>query len=382
MLYRTLGRSGPEVSILGFGCMRLPVLDGRHDHIDAPQAAAMLHEAIERGVNYVDTAYPYHGSSHTEPGTSELFVGEALQGGYRDRVLLATKLPSWLVETRADMDRFLDSQLERLRTDHIDCYLLHGLNAGSWQSLQYLGALEFLDTALADGRIRWAGFSFHDDGPVFAPIVDAYPWTFCQIQYNYMDEEYQAGGAGLRYAAERGLGVIVMEPLRGGRLAQRVPPVVQAVWDRAVARRSPAAWALRYVWDDPGVSMLLSGMSDLQQVRENLATAEGALPGSLTEAELASIAEAAAAYRSRIVADCTDCRYCLPCPSGVDIPRVLAHINDASFYDDINGIRELYHMRAFGKASACSECGECEELCPQGLPIQDLMKEAVGLFEE
>ncbi|MHB0980152.1 MAG: aldo/keto reductase [Thermoleophilia bacterium] len=382
MLYRTLGRSGPEVSILGFGCMRLPVVDGRQDHIDTPAATAMLHEAIERGVNYVDTAYPYHGVSHTAPGMSEVFVGESLRGGYRDRVLLATKLPSWLVETRGDMDRFLHSQMERLQTDHIDCYLLHGLNAGTWQSLQYLGVLEFLDAALADGRIRYAGFSFHDEAAVFPPIVDAYDWTFCQIQYNYMDRAYQAGEAGLRYAVERGLGVIVMEPLRGGRLAQRIPPVVRAVWHRAEARRSPAAWALRFVWDHAGVSMLLSGMSDIDQVRENLATADEASPGLLTEPEHASIEEAAQAYRSRIVADCTECRYCLPCPSGVDIPRVIAHLNDASFYDDVKGIRELYHMRDFGRASACSECGECEELCPQGLAIQDLMKEAVRLFEE
>ncbi|MHB8868948.1 MAG: aldo/keto reductase [Thermoleophilia bacterium] len=382
MLYRTLGRSGPEVSILGFGCMRLPVLDGRHDRIDVPVATAMLHEAIESGVTYVDTAYPYHGVSHTAPGMSEVFVGEALLGGYRERVLLATKLPSWLVETRSDMDRFLNSQLERLQTDHIDCYLLHGLNAGTWKSLRHLRVLEFLDTALADGRIRYAGFSFHDESPVFAPIVDAYPWTFCQIQYNFMDRGYQAGEAGLLYAAERGLGVIVMEPLRGGRLAQRIPPVVQAVWDRAAARRSPAAWALRFVWDDPDVSLLLSGMSAPDQVRENLATAEEGAPASLGESERALIEEAAQAYRSRIVADCTECRYCLPCPSGVDIPRVLAHLNDASFYDDVNGIREVYQMRAFGKASDCSECGECEELCPQALPIQDLMKEGVRLFED
>ncbi len=382
MLYRTLGRSGPEVSILGFGCMRLPVLGERHDRIDAPRATAMLHEAIEAGVNYVDTAYPYHGVSHTEPGMSEMFVGEALKGGYRDRVLLATKLPSWLVDTRKDMDRFLNSQLKRLQTDHIDCYLLHGLNAGTWQSLQHLGVFEFLDSALADGRIKWAGFSFHDQADVFSPIVDAYDWTFCQIQYNYMDRAFQAGEAGLRYAAERGLGVIVMEPLRGGRLAQRVPATVQEVWSRAAVRRLPAAWALRFVWDDPDVSMLLSGMSALDQVRENLATAEDAHPRSLSLSELASIEEAAQAYRARIVADCTECGYCLPCSSEVDIPRVLAHLNDASFYDDVNGIRELYNMRAFGKASMCTECGECEELCPQGLPIQELMKGAVRLFEE
>ncbi len=381
MLYRRLGSKGPQVSVLGFGCMRLPVIDGRHDRIDHPAATAMLHHAIESGVDYVDTAYPYHGTSRTEPGMSEVFVGEALQGGYRDRVRLATKLPSWLVHTREDMDGFLDSQLERLRTDHIDNYLLHGLNAGSWENLRSLGVLEFLDSALSDGRIRYAGFSFHGDPEVFAPIVDSYDWTFCQIQYNYMDTEYQAGTAGLRYAAARGLGVIVMEPLRGGRLAQRVPPEIQAVWDRAPVTRSPAAWALRFVWDDPDVSMLLSGMNTMEQLLENLETATEAHPGSLSAAELTSIAEARDAYRARFRADCTECRYCLPCPSGVDIPGVIALLNDAALYEDVAFTRGVYNMRDIGKASECTACESCEEVCPQGLPIVELMQEAVDLFE-
>lgn len=380
MLYRRLGSKGPAVSILGFGCMRLPVIDGRHDRIDYPTATAMLHRAIESGVDYVDTAYPYHGASHAEPGMSEGFVGDALQGGYRDRVRVATKLPSWLIQTREDMDTFLNGQLERLRTDYIDCYLLHGLNAGSWENLRGLGVLEFLDSALADGRIRHAGFSFHGEAQVFAPIVDTYDWTFCQIQYNYMDTEYQAGTAGLRYAAARGLGVIVMEPLRGGRLAQRVPSEIQSVWDRAPVSRTPAAWALRFVWDDPDVSMLLSGMGTMEQVLENVESAAEAHPRSLSASELASITEARDAYRARVRADCTECRYCLPCPSGVDIPGVIALLNDAVLYDDVAGARSLYHLRGIGKASDCTACESCEEVCPQGLPIVELMEEAVDLF--
>jgi len=381
MLYRRLGARGPDVSVLGFGCMRLPVIDGRHDRIDHPVATAMLHRAIELGVDYVDTAYPYHGVSHAEPGTSEAFVGDALQGGYRARVRVATKLPSWLVQTRADMDVFLDGQLERLRTDYVDCYLLHGLNADSWKRLQALGVSEFLDAALADGRIKHAGFSFHGEAAAFAPIVDAYDWTFCQIQYNYMDTEYQAGTAGLRYAAARGLGVIVMEPLRGGRLAQRVPPEIQAVWDRAPVSRTPAAWALRFVWNDPDVSMLLSGMGAMEQLVENVGTAAQAHPRSLSSGEMASIAEVRDAYRRRVKADCTECRYCLPCPSGVDIPAVIAHLNDAALYGDIAGARDVYLVRGVGKASLCTACAACEELCPQGLPIMELMEEAVEWFE-
>ena len=261
MFYRALGPNGPEVSILGFGCMRLPVVGGRQDVVDEPLATSMIRSAIEAGVNYVDTAFPYHGTSFTEPGQSELVVGRALADGYRERVLLATKLPSWLVKSRGDMDRFLEGQLERLGTDHLDTYLLHALNASTWKNLEAVGALEFLDAAIADGRIRYAGFSFHDELSVFKCIVDAHDWTFCQIQYNLLDVDYQAGSRGLRYAAARGLGVIVMEPLKGGRLAGRVPADVAEVWASAEVDRTPAEWALRWVWNDPDVSMLLSGMS-------------------------------------------------------------------------------------------------------------------------
>ena len=380
MLCRFLGRSGPEVSILGFGCMRLPVVDGRHDRIDAPRATRMLHHAIDAGVNYVDTAYPYHGGTHDPAGSSEVFVGGALQGGYREKVLLATKLPSWLVHSRADMDTFLDLQLKRLRTDHIDCYLLHGLNAGSWQKLHGLGVLGFLDRAMADGRIRYAGFSFHDQAAVFPGIVDAYDWTFCQIQYNFMDVDYQAGRDGLLYAAERGLGVVVMEPLKGGWLAQRVPAPVKALWEAAPVRRSPAEWALRFVWDEPGVSLLLSGMTAMEHVVENLRVAGEATPGSLTAEEHAVIRRAQDLYGARVRADCTGCRYCMPCPSGVDIPHVLEMLNDAYLYEDVPGATLIYGMRG-GKASECTSCGECEEVCPQGLPIRDLLAEARALFE-
>ena len=233
MLYRPFGRTGEKVSILGFGAMRLPVVDHRHDEIDVPLATEMVHYAIDSGVNYFDTAYPYHGKSIDQKGTSEAFIGGALSGGYRDKVLVATKLHPLAVRSRDDMDRILAGQLADLRTDHIDCYLLHGIGEATWKKFRDLGALEFLDSALADGRIRYAGFSFHDHLEAFKEIVDAYDWSFCQIQYNYMDLEYQAGLAGLRYAAERGLGVIVMEPLKGGRLAMEGPPEAQALWAAA-----------------------------------------------------------------------------------------------------------------------------------------------------
>ncbi len=386
MLYREFGRTGERVSILGFGCMRLPVLDGRRDCIDVPLATEMLHYAIDHGVNYVDTAYPYHGSSFENPGESEGFVGGALVDGYRERVLLATKLPPWAVESRADMDRILAGQLERLQTDHIDCYLMHGIGSTSWPKLVDLGALEFMDAAKADGRIRYAGFSYHDDPPAFAPIVDAYDWDFCQIQYNYMDVEYQAGRAGLEYAAERGLGVVVMEPLKGGRLAGRTPGEVQALWDSAPVTRSPVQWALRFVWDDPRVSLLLSGMSTMEHVVDNVEIAGRAVAGSLSPVEHALIEQVREAYQARIAVDCTECRYCLPCPEGITIPLILSCVNNAALFDDLAAEMASYKFELgaghTAPASACTECGQCVEACPQHINVPQELAKAVQLLGE
>ncbi len=384
MLYRDFGRTGERVSILGFGCMRLPVLEGRRECIDVPLATDMLHYAIDRGVNYVDTAFPYHGASFDSPGTSEAFVGGALAGGYREKVLLATKLPGWVIGSRGDMDEVLAGQMERLRTGQIDCYLIHGLNARSWAKLLDQGVLEFLDAAKADGRIRYAGFSFHDDPPAFVPIVDAYDWDFCQIQYNYMDVDYQAGRAGLEYAAGRGLAVIVMEPLKGGRLAGRAPEEVQTLWDEAPIERTPVEWALRFVWNDPRVSLLLSGMSAMDQVVANVEIAGRAEAGSLSPEDLALIEQVREAYRARIAVDCTECRYCLPCPQGIDIPLILSCLNNASLFDDFTAERATYQFELnaghTAPASACTECGQCEEACPQQIPVaEELAKAARSL---
>lgn len=386
MLYREFGRTGEQVSILGFGCMRLPVIGGRRDCIDVPLATEMLHYALNHGVNYVDTAFPYHGASFDQtPGTSEAFVGDALVGGYRDKVLLATKLPGWVVESRSDMDRILDGQLQRLRSDHIDCYLLHAMNAGSWSKLAGLGVAGFLDAARADGRIRYAGFSYHDDPPAFAPIVDAYDWDLCQIQYNFMDVDYQAGAAGLAYAADRGLAVTVMEPLKGGRLAGRVPAAVKALWDTAPAKRTPVEWALRFVWDDRRVGLLLSGMSTMDQVVTNVALADDGHPGSLSRIELGLIEQVRDAYRARIAVDCTSCRYCLPCPEGIDIPVVLSCLNDASLFDNSAGEKAQYNIEVdlghTALASECAECGQCEAACPQQIKVPEEMAKAVRMFE-
>lgn len=386
MLYRPLGRTGEMVSILGFGAMRLPVVDHHHDQIDIPLATEMLEYAVSQGVNYVDTAHMYHGASAVAPGNSEPFVGQALAGGLRDKVLLATKLPSWAVKTREDMDRTLTDQLRALRTDHIDCYLLHGIGAETWAKFRDLGALDFLDAAKADGRIRFAGFSFHGDGSAFAPIVDAYDWDFCQIQYNYMDIEHQAGRAGLRYAAERGLGVIVMEPIRGGRLAGRVPEEAQAVWDKAPTKRTPVEWALRFVWDEGDVSMLLSGMGDMDQVKENIRLTGEGYAGALSRAELGLYDEVRKIYRDRTLVDCTGCRYCMSCPAGINIPMIFSMMNDSTLYGDEAGEKSVYglsvELGATVKASECTECGQCEAECPQLIEVSKRLVDAVDMFED
>ena len=280
MKYRRFGRLNWRASALGFGAMRLPVIEGDPARIDEDEAVRMIRYAIDHGVNYVDTAYSYH------RGTSEVLVGKALQDGYRERVRLATKMPTWMVESQADMDKFLDEQLGKLRTDRVDLYLLHGLQKERWPKLRELDIFEWAEGAIADGRIGYLGFSFHDDYDVFREIVDSHDWTFCQIQYNYMDTEYQAGTRGLRYAASKGLAVVVMEPIAGGRLAVPPPPEIQAVWDRAEVRRTPAEWALQWVWNHPEVSVVLSGMSTMEHVGENVGSAGRSGPGVLTQGEL------------------------------------------------------------------------------------------------
>ena len=380
MLYRKAPRTGDELSILGFGCMRLAQKNGR---IDEERAAGQIRRAIDGGVNYIDTAWPYHA------GESEPFTGRALAGGYRERVKLATKLPAWLVKNRADMDRFLDAQLKKLATSRIDYYLVHSLTGNTWDRVAALGVAEFLEQAKSDGRIGNAGFSFHGIREDFPRIVDAYPWGFCQIQYNYFDEQWQAGTEGLKYAASKGLGVIVMEPLRGGMLAASPqPPAIEALWREAERRRTPAEWALRWVWNHPEVTVALSGMNDEAQVEENLAIAADALPGSLTAAELELMGRVTRKYREIMKVACTGCGYCQPCPSGVDIPGAFDAFNAFHTFGKTQEAGFLYALRAGGVlsgqpsyASLCTRCLDCLEKCPQGLEIPDLLEQVVAQFE-
>ncbi|WAI02313.1 aldo/keto reductase [Methanogenium organophilum] len=380
MLYRTIPKTGDKLSILGYGCMRLPEVDGK---IDEERATRQLRYAIDHGMNYVDTAWSYH------MGESEPFVGRALGDGYREKVRLATKLPSWLVRTRGDMDRFLDAQLTNLQTDHIDYYLIHVLNTTErLAQLEACGLRAFLDEAKKAGKIVNAGFSFHGPADDFAPIVDAYPWEFCQIQYNILDEENQAGTKGLEYAAGKGLGVIIMEPLRGGNLTDPVPPEVGDIWDRAPVERTPAEWGLRWVWNHPEVTVVLSGMNREEDIEENIRTAGEAYPGSLSETELSLIAKATDTYRELMKVGCTGCQYCMPCPAGVDIPLCFELYNNKYMFKNPDA-EMFYVVRLSGVltsgpeqyASQCVQCMECLDKCPQHLDIPALLETIVEEME-
>ncbi|NMD26357.1 MAG: aldo/keto reductase [Chloroflexi bacterium] len=374
MKYRQFGKLDWQPSALGFGCMRFPVVGGDNGVIDEELAAPMLRRAIDAGVNYLDTAWAYHREQ------DEIFLGKVLAGGYRQKVRLATKMPSWLVNTREDLDRFLDAQLERLQTDFIDFYLLHTLNARLWENYKRLNVFEWAERKMAEGKFGYLGFSFHDSYDVFEDILTSYDnWTFCQIQYNYMDINYQAGQKGLHAAADKGLAVVVMEPLRGGRLAKNPPPSsVAEIFARSHRDWTPANWALQWVWNQPEVSLLLSGMSTMEQVEQNLVSAEQSAPGSLTAEDLALIEHARQARESLAPIPCTHCEYCLPCPSDVAIPSVFELYNEALMYDEPRRGQNAYKydIKDENKADRCVECGTCESLCPQQIEIISWLKKA------
>jgi predicted aldo/keto reductase-like oxidoreductase len=369
MRFRKFRKLDFEVSALGFGCMRLPIKEGDRSNIDEPEATKMLRYAVDQGVNYVDTAYGYHG------GNSERFLGKALKDGYRQKVKLATKLPPRKVEALEDFDRLLNEQLEKLQTDHIDLYLLHGLNRERWPKLRDLGVTQWAEGAIVDGRIGHIGFSFHDNYEVFKKIVDGYNgWDFCQIQYNYVNEDVQAGTKGLIYAAEKGLAVVVMEPILGGGLVTPPEPV-QKLWNTAAKKRTPADWALQWLWNKPEVSVVLSGMSTMEQVFQNVESASNSGINNLTEDELALIGKVREAYQDLQPISCTNCGYCMPCPNGVDIPFNFEIYNNGVRFDQMDRARNRYPnlIPEGARARACIQCRECEEECPQGIQISEWM---------
>jgi len=372
MKYRRFGSLNWKVSALGFGCMRLPTSDGKPlgSNIDEGESIKMIRHAIDNGVNYIDTAYPYHN------GNSEVLVGKALKDGYREKVKLATKSPVWFITEQGDFDKYLDEQLKKLQTDHIDFYLLHGLNRQRWNDIILkFNILERVESAIKDGRIKYIGFSFHDNYDAFKTIVDGYDgWTFCQIQYNYMDVENQAGTRGLKYAASKGLAVVVMEPLLGGKLTNPPKPM-EEVFKGFGSKRSPADWGLQWVWNHHEVSVVLSGMSTMGQVEANLKSADSSCIDSLGAEELQFIERVREKYVERTAIPCTGCSYCMPCPNNVDIPKNFKTYNDGFMHDDAATARSAYErfIAEKNRASACIQCRACEEKCPQKISISQWM---------
>lgn len=368
MKLRKFGKLDWQVSALGFGAMRLPTVGDDHSKVDEPEAIKMIRYAIDHGVNYVDTAYPYHG------GNGEVVVGKALKDGYREKVRLATKLPTWLINSREDMDRIFNEQLKKLQTDHVDFYLLHSLNGETWEKMVELNVFEWAEKTMGEGRIKYLGFSFHDDYEVFKRIVDGYDkWTFCQIQYNYENEDIQAGTRGLKYAASKGLAVVIMEPLLGGALANP-PPAVKQIWDEA--GKHPVETALQWLWSKPEVSVVLSGMSTMEQVKQNVEFASRSGIGILKDEDLKLIARVHRTYKELCPIPCTKCGYCMPCPNGVDIPRNIELYNNGVAYNSMGASKWAYNnnLPAENRASACVGCRTCEEKCPQKIKISEWMQ--------
>ncbi|MBR1558841.1 MAG: aldo/keto reductase [Clostridia bacterium] len=366
MQYRVNPRNGQELSALGFGCMRFTRKGGA---IDQEKANRELKRALDLGVNYFDTAYAYAGSEEA--------LGKFIKAyDCRDRLYIATKLPQYRVKSAADFDAFFDEELRRLQTDHVDYYLMHMMNdAQSFERLCGLGLKEWVAKRRAAGQIRNVGFSFHGGTLQFKALIDAWDWDFCQIQLNYMDERTQAGVEGLEYAAAKGLPVVIMEPLRGGKLAAGLPKDAQRAFDAAQPKRSPAEWGLRWLWDRPEVTVVLSGMNDISQVEENCRVASDSLPNALTAADMDLYRRVLDAFNSSTRVNCTGCGYCQPCPRGVDIPVCFAAFN-SSYVDGLfTGMREylmcttLRNVRS--NAGLCVKCGKCEQHCPQHLPIRD-----------
>lgn len=365
MEYRKMEKLGLDVSLLGFGCMRFPLAEG--GKIDQAEAQKMIDKAIESGVNYIDTAYVYHG------GESEKFLGNALKKHDRSKLYIATKLPVWEVKTLDDADRLFKEQCNRLQTEYIDFYLLHALNRHAFKTIQSLKVIEWAMKLKEQGKIKYLGFSFHDGYDAFEEIIKAHDWDFCQIQYNYMDQNEQAGTKGYELAESLGVPLVIMEPIKGGALAN-LPDSFTEIFKKVNTEESNASWALRWVASHPNVKVVLSGMSTYDQVTDNLATFENFRP--INEAEETAVKQVSDEFRKRVKNGCTECGYCLPCPNGVFIPRNFNLWNQLAMFKSPVAIKFQWEdMDDKQKAGNCVQCGECEPKCPQKISIMDNLKE-------
>ncbi len=370
MNYRT-DKYGNQISVLGYGCMRFSQSGGKTD-MEKTQKEIM--EAYRAGVNYFDTAYVYSGS--------EAALGQILEKNrIRDKVNIATKLPHYLIKKADSMEKYFSEQLKRLRTDHVDYYLMHMLtDVKTWDRLKGLGILEWIEDKKKSGAIRQIGFSYHGNSDMFCELLDAYDWDFCQIQYNYLDEHSQAGRKGLHYAASKGIPVIIMEPLRGGKLVGLLPEEAKQLFAQYPVKRSPAEWAFRWLWNQPEVTCVLSGMNSLEMVRENVKTASETEVGAFTQADEKLLKDVIAAINAKVKVGCTGCRYCMPCPKNVDIPGTFAAYNRRYTDGKRTAVMEYFMCTALRKdssaASNCIECGKCEKHCPQHIEIRRELKNA------
>lgn len=378
MIYRNFGNTGFSPSALGFGCMRLPIHNNDPSDIIEEDAIAMIRYAIQNGVNYFDTAYPYH------RGKSEVVLGKALKDGYREEVKIADKMPLWTLEKPEDADRVFEEQLQRLDVSTIDFYLLHALNHKSWEKTKNLKLLDWAERQLAAGRIKHFGFSYHDKPEHFQPIVDGFPhWEFCMVQYNLMDLDFQAGQKGVQYAASKGLGVIAMEPLRGGDIVRSIPPVIEEIWQTGGQRRDPVEYSFRWLWSQPEVSFLISGMSSMEDVIQNIGLAGEADKAMLDESDRDVIRRVRESYLNLKPVGCTGCEYCLPCPQSIPVPSLIGIFNEYNLFHNDGKVRfMLSTIPEEKRPDHCNTCKSCLEKCPQQLDIPSILQEIQALYQD
>ncbi|MDP4153004.1 MAG: aldo/keto reductase [Bacillota bacterium] len=377
MQYTTFENIGLKVSRFGLGTMRLPILpeaggDANSEKIDKEKAIAMIRYAADNGVNYFDTAHMYHNHA------SKYLLGEALTGGYRKRVNVASKIPAYAINSYDDFDKLWNEHLTALQSDCIEFCLLHSLTRGNWDKMKELGAVKYLKEAMAQGKIKYPAFSFHGDIDTFKEIIDSFDWCMCQIQLNIIDTDIQAGIEGLEYAGKKGIPVTIMEPLKGGKLSINVPDDIKALYNTYPVKRSPQEWAFRWLASLPYIKLILSGSSSMQQLQDTMEIFSKPDFGRMCDEEYALVAKVKDAYLAKTKVGCTGCGYCVPCPAGVAIPNIFKMYNDAFIYDNLDAHARHYsdYVNSGKSADSCAECGRCEGLCPQGIPIIQKLKEA------